>query len=709
MASADIGNYQNRRLEGMLNIPVIDDRLDIRIAGEWTKRDGYTFNETTGQPVDGRDLWSSRVTVGWKPVEKLQTYLIWEHFSEDDDRVRSAKQLCKKDPGLTSVDGLDITTLANGSGSTAPPGFFAKYAQTWLSQGCLPTSLYSADAFETPNGQTIPFVGAGEFFFAGNSSSSHILEPIDPYASQTQSRNLRVIQSELNPSYRAKNDTLEFNADFVVTPTLTLTSQTGYNKDFLYSTEDFNRFDTAPGLFGEGLGGFDGLPSPVQNGIYCDPQLGCSNAMVGEDLSQERAWQFSQEVRLASNFSGPLNFSAGANYIHYQTVEDYYVFFNLISATEQAINGGGPGPAGYSLCREPFSPGVTIQPVPFYIDFDNVKSEFPSNFACSQSVPAVGTYIDPNPIDQLDGQGHNYFRSENPYRLNSVAGFGEAYYQVTPDVKLIGGLRWTDDSKRFVDIPSQVFLLGGGYPVAGIVNQEWKEWTGRFVADWTPQLDFTDASLFYASYSRGYKGGGANPPGPSIDILARIFRHASANVCARIRQCIRTGNEKYLLDGGMTLNGDVFYYDYKGYQISQIVDRTSINLNINAKIKARSWRRHGNLCRACGSILRADWKTPIDKGQSAIDLMDRTAEIPIGWSLDHSLRIHRTVSCRPMVRQILPGSLTDLFAAPGACDCLHSLVASISLFWHGRLSWTSPPLASILVRRPMAAKVLRKI
>ena len=148
MASADIGNYKNRRFEGMLNIPVADDRLDIRVAGEWTKRGGYTLNETNGQSVDGRDLWSGRVTIGWKPIEKLQTYLIWEHFSEDDDRVRSAKQLCKKDPGLTSVDGLNIATMPNNPGEDRPPGFDALFAQTWLSQGCLPTSLYSKDAFE---------------------------------------------------------------------------------------------------------------------------------------------------------------------------------------------------------------------------------------------------------------------------------------------------------------------------------------------------------------------------------------------------------------------------------------------------------------------------------------------------------------------------------------------------------------------------------
>ena len=73
--------------------------------------------------------------------------------------------------------------------------------------------------------------------------------PFDPYASTTQSTNLRVIESTLNPHYKAKNDTLELNADYTVTPALTFTSQTGYNQDFLWSTEDYNRFNTRPGAF----------------------------------------------------------------------------------------------------------------------------------------------------------------------------------------------------------------------------------------------------------------------------------------------------------------------------------------------------------------------------------------------------------------------------------------------------------------------------
>ena len=73
-------------------------------------------------------------------------------------------------------------------------------------------------------------------------------------------------------------------------------------------------------------GGFCG-----PTGTICDPQIGCSNRLTAEDLSDEHSWQLSQEFRLASNFSGPLNFSAGGNYLHYETVEDYYVFINTLT------------------------------------------------------------------------------------------------------------------------------------------------------------------------------------------------------------------------------------------------------------------------------------------------------------------------------------------------------------------------------------------
>ena len=423
---------------------------------------------------------------------------------------------------------------------------------------------------------------------------------------------------------------IELNADYEVTPELTLTSQSGYNQDQLRSTEDFNRFNTAPGLFGT----LAGPNSLTPGGIYCDPQVGCSDRMVAEDLSQEHAWQFSQEFRLASHFKGPFNFNLGANYLRYSTIEDYYVFFNLVTAIEQLAN--GQGPYQFTMCYPNSGTPFPLNPVPATSGLAfGIPGYFPSNGGCGFGGNGrVGTYIDPNPIATLDGNGHNYFRSENPYNLNSLAGFGEVYYQLTPDVRLTGGLRWTDDKKTFENIPSWVFLLGGGYPVLNIVRQEWKEATGRFNVDWSPKLDFTDQTLVYASYARGYKGGGANPPGPAPNqFSAQSFLTHPATFNPEFVNAYEMGTKNTLLDGSMTLDADVFYYDYKGYQISQIVDRTSVNLNIDAKVKGLelegTWEPIPGLRFNFAGGLE---DSSINKGQSAIDLMDRTAGTP-GWTL----------------------------------------------------------------------------
>ena len=121
-------------------------------------------------------------------------------------------------------------------------------ARAWLSQGCLPGSLYAPTAYETPNAGAIPFVGAAEYIFSTD-GYFYVASGTDPYSGLNQSPDLRVIASELDPKYTAKNDTFEFNTSFQINDALTLVSQTGYNKDQLYSTEDYNRFNTAPGLF----------------------------------------------------------------------------------------------------------------------------------------------------------------------------------------------------------------------------------------------------------------------------------------------------------------------------------------------------------------------------------------------------------------------------------------------------------------------------
>ncbi len=325
MASAELGNYHQKRFEGMINLPIVDDRLDIRLAGEWTKRQGYSFNSYTDDRIDGRDLWSGRLTIGLKPTANLQMYLVWEHFSEDDDRLRSAKQLCKTDHG----PGYQPPPAGFGSGAVTigdtqeplGPSAISSPGGYYL-QGCTAASLYSPESFEAPLGYALPYIVGLRTVFNAHATF------VDPYPDVAQSPNLHVINSSINPIYKAKNDVIEFNADYAVTPTLTFTSQTGFSHDFLYSAEDYNRFGANPGLFGPSV---DGSNKVDAQGVFCDPQLGCSDRLIVEDLSQERSWQLSQEFRLASNFTGPFNFSAGGNYLHYETQENYYVFSNLFT------------------------------------------------------------------------------------------------------------------------------------------------------------------------------------------------------------------------------------------------------------------------------------------------------------------------------------------------------------------------------------------
>jgi outer membrane receptor protein involved in Fe transport len=601
MASGDFGNYHQRRFEGMLNLPIVDDRLDIRLAGEWTKRQGYSFNETTNERIDGRDLWSGRLSIGWKPVENVQATLVWEHFSEDDDRIRSSKQLCKNAPIPAEIGGKPVT------GSTG--GIFSENVNG-LSQGCLPASFYSPDAYQVPNGYSLPYV------LALNADVDLWDTDVDPYAAVKQSQNLRVIQSQLDPIYKAKNDIVELNVDYDVTPQLAFTSQTGFNHDFLWGTQDYNRFNTSPGIFDS-----SGATRPNQissDGVFCDPQLGCSDKLVAQDLSTEHAWQLSQEFRLASKFSGPLNFSVGGNYLHYETEENYYVFINALSLYASV------GPVENKRNSTPWIPGVS----------DNTEclkhdNGFAFPIIANGSGISTCAYIDPNPLSSLDDAGHNYFLSQNPYVLNSYATFGEVYYNILNDLKLTGGLRWTEDRKHFVIIPSELLTGGYGYPIAGTADQQWDELTGRANITWTPKLDFTDQTLVYGSYSHGYKAGGANPPGAIILQGAEFQPVHPLTFKPEFVDAFELGTKNTLLDGAMTLNGTLFYYNYENYQISEIVDRTAINLNFDAHVK--------------GAELEATWEpvpglrfnfsggyedARLAEGDKAVDLMDRTAGNP---------------------------------------------------------------------------------
>lgn len=530
--TGDIGNFDSYRLQGFLNIPVTS-MVDLRVAGYGLTRSGYTKNTLTGDDVDGRDIRSFRATLRFHPTDTFDTYLLYDSFSEDDSRG-GRKQLCDKDVGLTSVGGV-------------PTGV----AQASLTQGCLPTSVYSDRSYGTTNQLST---------FAGIIARQTGIQPVDSFLGKTVSKDLREIELVGRPQYRTRAETWMFNADYNVTDSLKLTSLTSYTE-----VELFTRYDST--------GGYASVVFPksplVPTGVITDPQFGMVDRLQSEQGRDGHNTQWTQELRLQSAFDGPINFNLGGIYLKFKQHDITYVNVSVLATAVRAAN------------------------------------------------PLA--YVDP--LRDPDYTGHNYFIAQNEYELESKAAFGEVYWKATDDLRFTVGLRYTSDQKKNLGSQSTLFAAGRGPIFTPLQEVEFNELTGRFNVDWSPDLSFTDKTLVYASYSRGYKGGGFNGARASELGLSASYDPEFVNA-------YEVGTKNTLLDGRLQLNLTGFYYKYKGYQVARPVNRVAFNENIDATIKGLElesiWQPVEGL-RLNANIGYLD--THVDNGK-VVDTFDRTRGNP---------------------------------------------------------------------------------
>jgi iron complex outermembrane recepter protein len=73
------GNYNMRTSTAVLNLPVVDNALVLRFAGEVQERDGFTVDRGpffTGKDYDNVRYWAARVSAVWHLTEDLENYTI---------------------------------------------------------------------------------------------------------------------------------------------------------------------------------------------------------------------------------------------------------------------------------------------------------------------------------------------------------------------------------------------------------------------------------------------------------------------------------------------------------------------------------------------------------------------------------------------------------------------------------------------------------
>ncbi|SIN82234.1 TonB-dependent Receptor Plug Domain [Parasphingorhabdus marina DSM 22363] len=332
--TAGYGNYNSVKLRGAINLPITDG-LSTRVAGFFLDRDGYATNLFTGNDVDDREMFGLRSSTKLE-FGDTRADLVISYFREDDRRLARTKVLCAKDVTL----------------------------------GCSPLSV----GFETPDSRNTLYNTLGAV--TGIIATGFGPAAVDFNANSFNPADTRLINEDVDPTYFVEewSASLEITHDF---GGLTLTSLSGYQEIERELFKDFDRVVPS-----------QGLTAPITFDFFANGNPITTDMILAgrRDLSEAR--EYYQELRLASDFEGPLNFILGGNYYNRRSSGSANFTHVTIAARQQQL--GLPD------------------------TFDSVVTE------------------------------------SNPVRTKSFGIFGEVYFDLSEDTRLTGGLRYSHDDKTIM-------------------------------------------------------------------------------------------------------------------------------------------------------------------------------------------------------------------------------------------------------------------
>jgi iron complex outermembrane receptor protein len=163
-------------------------------------------------------------------------------------------------------------------------------------------------------------------------------------------------------------------------------------------------------------------------------------------------------------------------------------------------------------------------------------------------------------------------------QTDTVSVFGQIDIDLSEDLLLTAGLRWTEDDKELsYQLTGQgaVFADGSDFLYTGDVydfERTDSEFSGKLQLDWQA----SDDQLFYAGYNRGTKGGGFNTPSDGFTLASEVGFEPE------VLTSYEVGSKTSFADGNGRFNTSVFYYDYDNYQGFFFSGTTSLLINSKA-------------------------------------------------------------------------------------------------------------------------------
>lgn len=545
---ASYGNYNAFQVKGMVNVP-ISEIAGVRLSGMYLNRDGYTENLNTGNRIDGRDYYSMRGSFRIEPTSSTRFTVSAQYFKEDSNRSRGQKQLCATD--VTAILGCrpDQEAFGTINGDATAVGTLASREFLTIA-GFGPLAAFALGSVYSDDGHS--------------------------YDTSINPSDVRKVAIDYEPTWQSEQFTAqaELQQDF---GNITATINGGYSRSEYSSTLDYNLTTTRsilnnPGLVALRAAGQGGNPianAILNSGVFngnqiCSSQFDplhagylagrtslCADNTNENDYSGGHNEQWSVEARIASDFDGPFNFLLGGLYLN---------------ATARDVD--------YGVMAS---------------GFDYMSAFLGVATAYGLGLPSLNFGMGP-PF---------YYSDTDRFELKTYGIFGEAYFDITDNLKLTGGLRYSNDKKYIrarqpflnVLVPFGTedvneILLGfdgdsskPGQQVFAEQSGTFDSITGRVVLDWKPDLSFTQDTLVYASYTRGNKPGGFNPP-----YDPNLFPPIPLNFKSETVDAFEIGTKNTFLGGELQLNATAFYYKYKDFQVSRIINRTSFNDNTDATI-----------------------------------------------------------------------------------------------------------------------------
>jgi len=106
-AAAEYATYNAVNLNAAVGGPVIADKLSFRVAGQYVKDDGYTYNRVTGNDVNDTDYWAIRLSALWNPTDDIEVLFQANRFANRGSATQPQhRALFPGTPAATGPDGF---------------------------------------------------------------------------------------------------------------------------------------------------------------------------------------------------------------------------------------------------------------------------------------------------------------------------------------------------------------------------------------------------------------------------------------------------------------------------------------------------------------------------------------------------------------------------------------------------------------------------